>query len=66
MTYACRRSASFCLFVAWIERSDIRKRQASRTIVPDFAPLNPGYRRALLFVPQDVMVMTTGATAGII
>jgi hypothetical protein len=33
---------------------------------PDFAPLNPGYRVSVLFVPQGVMVMTAGATAGII
>jgi hypothetical protein len=31
--------------VAWVERSETRERRARLAIVPDFAPLDPGYIR---------------------
>jgi hypothetical protein len=44
MTYAFRRSASFCLsFVGWVERSETRRQMV-----------------------QNLIVMTAGATAGVI
>jgi hypothetical protein len=33
------------LMGASVERSETRERRASLAIVPDFAPLNPGYIR---------------------
>jgi hypothetical protein len=39
------RSSAAAMLVAWIERSEIRGDRAAKTLLPGFAPLNPGYDR---------------------